>query len=105
MLRVSAEAMNYGDLNGGSGLGKVDGGTHAAGPALRLAMFGRQDPGFGGCGVQERGISLATSMGVRVSLVRWSADGEGFCGEQRMLMADSEMAAVRGCAALVRKSR
>jgi hypothetical protein len=62
--------MSYGDLNGGSGLGTLDGGTDAAGPARRLAMFGRQDPDFGGCGVQERGISAAMSMGVRVSLVR-----------------------------------
>jgi hypothetical protein len=96
--------MGYGDLNGGSGLGKLDGGSHAPGPARRLAMFGRRDPGFGGCGVQERRISAATSMSVRVSLVRWSADGESFWGERRMLMADSQMAAVRGCAALVRKS-
>ena len=62
--------MSYGDLNGGSGLGKLDGGTNAADPAPRLAMFGRQEPDFGSCGVQERGISVATSMGVRVSLLR-----------------------------------
>jgi hypothetical protein len=61
--------MSYGDLNGGGGLGKLDGGTDVAGPAARLAMFGPQDPGFGGCGVQERGISAAMSIGVRVSLV------------------------------------
>jgi hypothetical protein len=62
--------MSYGDLNGGSGLGELDGGTHAAGPAPRLAMFGRPDPDFGSCGVQERGTFAATTMGVRVSLVR-----------------------------------
>jgi hypothetical protein len=62
--------MSYGDLNGGSGLGKLDRGTDAAGPAPRLAVFERQDPDFGGCGVQERGTSAATTMGVRVSLVR-----------------------------------
>jgi len=61
--------MSYGDLDGGSGLGKLDGGTNAASPAPRLARFGRQDPDFGGCGVQERWISTATTMGVRVSLV------------------------------------
>jgi hypothetical protein len=70
VLRVLAEAMSYGDLNGGSGLRKLDGGTKAAAPAPRLAMFGRQDPDFGGGGVQERGIPATTTMGVRVSLVR-----------------------------------
>ncbi len=59
--------MNYGDLNGGSGLGKLDGGTNAAGPALRLAMFRRRDPGFGSLFVTMntmlRGLSRA---GVRV---------------------------------------
>jgi hypothetical protein len=62
--------MSYGDLNGGSGLGKLDGGTNAVGPAPRLAMSGRHDPDFDGCGVQERGIFAAMTMGVRVSLVR-----------------------------------
>ena len=62
--------MSYGDLNGGSGLGKLDGGTNATATAQRVAMCGRQDPDFGDCGVQERGISAAMSMGVRVSLVR-----------------------------------
>jgi hypothetical protein len=60
--------MSYGDLNGGSGLGKLDGGTNATATAPRLAMSGRQDPDFGGCGVQERWISAAMTMGVRVSL-------------------------------------
>jgi hypothetical protein len=96
--------MSYGDLNGGSGLGKLDGGTTAVGPAPRLAMSRRHDPDFGGCAGQARWISTAMTMEVRVSLVR-SADGEDLSCEQRMLMADSEMAAVRGCAALVRKSR
>jgi hypothetical protein len=67
---MSAEAMSYGDLNGGSGLGKRDGGSNAAAPAPRHAISGRQDPDFGGCGVQERGISAAMTMGVRVRLVR-----------------------------------
>ncbi len=62
--------MSYGDLNGGGGLGELDGGTHAAGPAPLLAMTGGQDPDFGGGGVQERAISAAMTMGVRVSLVR-----------------------------------
>jgi hypothetical protein len=70
VLRVSAEAMSYGDLNGGNGLGKLDGGTDAVGPAPRLAMSGRQDPDFGGFSVQERGISAAMTKGVCVSLVR-----------------------------------
>ena len=48
---MSAQAMSYGDLDGGSGLGRLDGGTNAAGPAPWLARFGRQDPDFGGCGV------------------------------------------------------
>lgn len=67
---MSAGARSYGDLNGGSGLGKLDGGSNAAGSAPRLAMSRRQDPDFGGCGVQEREISAAMTMGVRVSLVR-----------------------------------
>ena len=70
VLRVSAEAMSYGGLNGGCGLGKLAGGTNAACPAPRHAMSGRQDPDIGGCGVQERGISAAMTMGVDVSLVR-----------------------------------
>jgi hypothetical protein len=67
---MSAEAMSYGDLNEGRGLGKLDGGTDAAAPAPRLAMSGRQDPDFGGCGVQGRRISAAMSMGVGVSVFR-----------------------------------
>ena len=70
VLRVSAEAMSYGDLNEGSGLGKLDSGTDAAAPAPLLANFGRQDPDFGGGGVQERGVCAALTMGVRVSLAR-----------------------------------
>jgi hypothetical protein len=69
-LRVSAEAMSYGVLNGDSGLGKLDGGTDAAGPVPLVAKFGRWDPDLGGCGVQKRGVSAAMTMGVRVSLVR-----------------------------------
>jgi len=34
--------MSYGILNGGSGLGKLDGGNPCGGPAPRLAMFGRR---------------------------------------------------------------
>jgi hypothetical protein len=63
-------ALVYGDLNGGSGLGKLDGGTDARAPAQRLAMLLRQEPDFGGCGVQERWICAAVTTGVRVSLVR-----------------------------------
>jgi len=70
VLRVSAEAMSYGDLNGGSGHWKLDGGTNAAGPAPRHAKSGRQDPDIGGCGVQEGDISAAMAMGGRVRLVR-----------------------------------
>ena len=61
--------MSYGDLNGGSGLGKLDGVTDAAAPAPRLALSGRQDPDFGGPGVQECWTSAAKTMGVRASLV------------------------------------
>jgi hypothetical protein len=60
--------MGYGDLNGGSGLGKLDGGTDAMAPAQRLAMSLRQEPDFGGCGVQECWVCEAMAMGVRVGL-------------------------------------
>jgi hypothetical protein len=61
--------MSYGDLNEGSGLGTLDGGTNAAGPAPRLVMSGRLDPDFGGCGVQERGIAAEMGRGIRVGVV------------------------------------
>jgi len=51
-------------------LGKLDGGTDAAGPAPRHAMSGRQDLDFGGCGVQERGTSAAMTNVIRVSVFR-----------------------------------
>ena len=48
-----------GDLNGGSGLGKLDGGTNATATAPRLAMSGRRKPDLGGCGLQECWTSAA----------------------------------------------
>jgi len=64
-----AAALSYGDLNEGSRPGKLDGGTDARAPAPRLAKSVRSEPDFGGCGVQERWMSAAMTMGVRVSLV------------------------------------
>src|SRR6267154_5263372 len=76
-LRTSAGAMSYGDLNGGTGLGSSLAGPQGRSPAPRCALAGRLDPDIDGCGLRERWIWAAMTMGVRVSLARGRADGEG----------------------------
>jgi hypothetical protein len=46
--------MNYGDLNGGSGPGELDGGTDAGATALRGVKAVRSEPCIGDARVQER---------------------------------------------------
>ena len=46
--------MNYGDLNGGSGPGELDGGTDAGATALRGVKAVRSEPCIGDARVLER---------------------------------------------------
>ena len=64
---ASAVAMSYGDLNGGTGLGKLDSGTDARATAPRGAKSMWPEPDIGDARVHERWICASMSMGVRVS--------------------------------------
>src|ERR1700674_1689793 len=75
-LGTSAGAVNYGDLNGGDGLGEFNGGTPRQIPGTAARTRGRLDPDIGGCGLRQHWIWAAMTMGVRVNLARGSADGE-----------------------------
>lgn len=63
----SGAAMGYGDLNGGTGLGKLDRGTDTRAAAPRGVKPMRSEPDIGEARVQERGIPGPMAMGVRVS--------------------------------------
>ncbi len=67
---ASAIAMGYGDLNEGSGLGKLDSGTDARATAPWGIKPMWLEPDIGEARVQERWIPVAMTMGVRVSHAR-----------------------------------
>jgi len=67
---ASAVAMGYGDLNGGTRLGKLDSGTDARGTAPRGVESMRLEPDIGDARGQEGWICASMSTGVRVSQVR-----------------------------------
>jgi len=68
--------MSYGDLNGANGLGEFNGGAPRQIPGAASRPAWRLDPDIDGCGLRGRWIWAAMTTGVRVSLVRGSADGE-----------------------------
>ncbi len=61
--------MSYGDLNEGTGLGKLDGGTDARATAPRCAKSMWPEPDVGDGDMQERWTLTATTIGVGVSQV------------------------------------
>jgi hypothetical protein len=67
---ASAGPVGYGDLNGGSGPGKLDSGTDVGATALRGVKPVRSEPCIGTARVQERWMSRAMTMGVCVSQAR-----------------------------------
>lgn len=68
--------MSYGDLNGGNGPEEFNGGTPRQVSGIAVGPPQRLDPDIDGCGLRERWIWAAMTMGVRVSVARGSADGE-----------------------------
>ena len=73
--------------------------------AKRHDVVAREDADGGGWALQERSISGAPAMGVRVGSVRCSADGAVLRTEKWMLMVETVKPAVRGCAERGRRSR
>ena len=67
---TSAGAVGYGDLNGGSGPGEFDSGTDVGATALLGVKAVQSEPCIGDARVQERWMTRAMTIGVRVNRAR-----------------------------------
>jgi len=97
--------MSYGDLNGGTGPGDLNGSAPRQIPGTAARPSGAAGPDIEGGDRRCRWRWVAVTMGVRVSVVEEAPTEKIDRSVARMLTASSVKWAVRGCAEPWRRSR